>query len=252
MRIKVVKSLKQYLLEDECVYACHASLISCEETFNEQWFDVFLYYALVGLGNPKTAIRVFSLNVLCTIAEKNAESILELTERVHAICRDSHWEIKAQALEYAIIILQKFNHMSHVLGAKGDEIKTAATVKAEGNAKPATITGEKNTMKGNLQMAVDIINTCFNVDSPKSVQKIGLFKLQSLLPDYKMLYPLYVDVLSTTDDVIKDKILITDASEAAAEEIVYNFGNSSFNYVLKAVPGSFDVLFLANALIDLV
>ena len=32
-------------------------------------------------------------------------------------------------------------------------------------------------MKGNLVMAVDIINSCFNVDAPKSVQKIGLFKL---------------------------------------------------------------------------
>ena len=116
MRITVVKSLKQYLFEDEMVYACHASLISCEDTFNEQWFDVFLYYALVGLGNPKTAIRVYSLNVLCTIAEMNAESILELTERVPSICRDSHWEIKAQALEYAIIILSKFNDKAHVLG----------------------------------------------------------------------------------------------------------------------------------------
>ena len=62
--------------------------------------------------------------------------------------------------------------------------------------KPASNIGEKNTMKGNLMMAVDIINTCFNVDSPKSVQKIGLFKLQALLPYHKQLYPLYVDVLS--------------------------------------------------------
>lgn len=140
--------------------------------------------------------------------------------------------------------------MNHVLGQKGDEIKTAGQVKADN--KPASNIGEKNTMKGNLTMAVDIINTCFNVDSPKSVQKIGLFKLQGLLPDYKQLYPLYVDVLSQTDDVIKDKILVADSADAASDEIVYNFGNSSFNYVLRATPGSFDYLFMANALIDLV
>jgi hypothetical protein len=29
--------------------------------------------------------------------------------------------------------------------------------------------GERNTVKGNLTMAVDIINNCFNLDSPKSV-----------------------------------------------------------------------------------
>lgn len=77
------------------VYCCHANLIACEENFNEQWFDVFLYYALIGLNNPKNSIRVYSLNVLCTIAQHNAESILELTEKVHQVCHDGHWEIKA-------------------------------------------------------------------------------------------------------------------------------------------------------------
>ena len=55
--------------------------------------------------------------------------------------------------------------------------------------------GERNSVKGNLNMSVDIINNCFNLDAPKSVQKIGLFKLQSLLPDYRLLYQLYIAVL---------------------------------------------------------
>jgi len=63
--------------------------------------------------------------------------------------------------------------------------------------------GEGNTVKANLNLAVDIINNCFNLDSPKSVQKIGLFKLQALLPDYKILYPLYMAVLIQTDYEIK-------------------------------------------------
>lgn len=95
MRIKVVQSLKKHLRNDEVVYACHAFLISNEETFNEQWFDVFLYYALIGLCNPKVNIRVYSLNVLNTIAKHNAESILDITEKVYATCSDKHWEIKA-------------------------------------------------------------------------------------------------------------------------------------------------------------
>jgi len=95
MRIKVVQSLKKYLKSDEVVYACHAFLISNEETFNEQWFDVFLYYALIGLSNPKVGIRVYSLHVLNTIATHNAESILDITEKVQALSNEKHWEIKA-------------------------------------------------------------------------------------------------------------------------------------------------------------
>jgi hypothetical protein len=123
MRIKVVQSLKSHLKHDEIVYACHAFLIQNEEQFNEQWFDVFLYYALIGLNNPKVNIRVYSLNVLNTIAKHNSESILDIIEKIYNISKDKHWEIKAQSLEFAITILQNYTGMSHLLAAK-DEIKT--------------------------------------------------------------------------------------------------------------------------------
>ena len=98
MRIKVVQGLKKYIKSDETVYACHAFLISNEEVFNEQWFDVFLYYALIGLSNPKVSIRVYSLNVLNTIARHNAESILDITEKILNVSQEKHWEVKAQCL----------------------------------------------------------------------------------------------------------------------------------------------------------
>jgi hypothetical protein len=78
------------------------------------------------------------------------------------------------------------------------------------NSGAAANPGERNSIKGNMNMSVDIINNCFNLDAPKSVQKIGLFKLQSLLPDYKLLYPLYIAVLIQTDYEIK-QIILSDA-----------------------------------------
>lgn len=147
--------------------------------------------------------------------------------------------------------------MGHLLAQKGDEIKTGKQV--AGNAiegsglqsKAPVVTGERNTVKGNLTMAVDIINNCFNLDAPKSVQKIGLFKLQGLLPDFKLLYPLYVDVLVQTDDEIK-QIILSDHPIKTGEEIFYSFGNGSFNYKLKSDINNFDNLLLSNALIDLI
>lgn len=115
MRIKVVQSLKKFLKEDEIVYACHAFLIAQEEIFREEWFDVFLYYALIGLNNPKVNIRVYSLNVLNTIAKHKAESILDITEKIYKISQENHWEIKAQCLEFAITMLTSYSGMSHLL-----------------------------------------------------------------------------------------------------------------------------------------
>jgi hypothetical protein len=59
---------------------------------------VFLYYALIGLSNPKVSIRVYSLNVLNTIARHNAESILDITEKILNVSQEKHWEVKAQCL----------------------------------------------------------------------------------------------------------------------------------------------------------
>lgn len=96
LRIKVVQNLKNHIGDDEVVYACQAYLIGQEQEFNEQWFDVFLYYALIGLANPKTYVRVYSLNILNSIAKHNPESIMDITEKILLLAqKDQYWEVKA-------------------------------------------------------------------------------------------------------------------------------------------------------------
>ena len=95
LRIKVVQNLKNYIADEEVVYGCQAYLIAQETEFNEQWFDVFLYYAMIGLINPKTYVRVYSLNILNTIAKHNSESVMDITEKVLQLANDQYWEVKA-------------------------------------------------------------------------------------------------------------------------------------------------------------
>jgi len=80
-------------------------MLSQEEEFNEQWFDVFLYYALIGLSNCCVNIRVYSINMLNTIASKNVDSMIEVAERVSLLADEKFWEVKAQCLEFATTIL---------------------------------------------------------------------------------------------------------------------------------------------------
>lgn len=120
LRIKVVQSLKKHLENDELVYACQAHLLAQEEEFNEQWFDVFLYYALIGLSSQCTNIRVCSLNMLTTIARNNCDSMLEVTERVNQLADEGFWEVKAQCLEFATTMLTQFRSLSHLLAHKDD------------------------------------------------------------------------------------------------------------------------------------
>jgi len=158
--------------------------------------------------------------------------------------------------------------MSHLLAQKGDEMKAQkpaanradvassggpASPKAAnaGGAAGAGAAGDRNSVKSNLNLAIDIIHNCFNLDAPKSIQKIGLFKLQELLPDFKLLYPLYVNVLAQTDDDIKQMIL-SEEPMRPGEEIFYSFGSGSFRYKLKSDVNLFDKYLLANSLIDII
>ena len=84
---------------------------------------MFLYYALIGISNPKTQIRVYALNILNTIAKFNTESIVDVTEKVVMICNDSFWEIKAQCIIFATTVLNSFKNQSHLLGAPKEDVK---------------------------------------------------------------------------------------------------------------------------------
>lgn len=237
-----------------------------ETEFNEQWFDVFLYYALIGLSSQRTNIRVYSLNILNSIAEHNPDSMLEVAERVSRLAEEQFWEVKAQCLEFATTLLTKFATMSHLLAQK-DDIKSGIgqplKVNAPGGSSPSNLPmsgipgsgapggADRNAVKNALQSSIDIVKKVFSVNAPKSVQKLGLFKLQPLLNDYKLLYGIYVDVLVQIDQEIK-QIILSEEPIRTGEEIYFSLGTVSFNYKLKSDLANFDFILLANSLIELV
>lgn len=55
---------------------------------------MFLYYALIGLSNQRVNIRVYAINMLCTISKKNPEAMLEVSEKISSLADEQHWEIK--------------------------------------------------------------------------------------------------------------------------------------------------------------
>lgn len=87
--------------------------------------------------------------------------------------------------------------------------------------------------------------------APKSVQKLGLFKLQPLLNEFKLLYPAYVEVLIQVDQEIK-QIILSDEPIRAGEEIFFSLGMVSFNYKLRSDLSDVDPVMMCNSLIDYV
>ena len=154
---------------------------------------------------------------------------------------------------FASLVLNSFRHLSHLLSTKED-VKGApkraqSTQEHKQNGPGAS--ADKNVVKKNLNLAIDIVLKCFSINSPKSVQKLGLFELQPLLNDYKALYTPYVEVLIQIDQEIKS-IILSEEPIRSGEDIYFSLGNLSFNYKLKSDLNNFDKIFLSNSLIDVV
>jgi hypothetical protein len=116
-----------------------------------------LYYALIGLSNPKVNIRLFSVNVLNTIAKHNSESILDITEKILNVSSNNHWELKTQCLDFAITILSSYKDMSHLVddakNTKGSSVAAKPTSPTAAGAAGV----DRNSIKSNLNSAVEII-----------------------------------------------------------------------------------------------
>lgn len=83
------------------------------------------------------------------------------------------------------------------------------------------------------------------------MQKLGLFKLQPLLQDYKLLYPSYIEVLLQVDQEIKS-IILSEEPIRTGEEIYFSLGLVSFNYKLKSDLNDLDPILMCNSVIDYV
>ena len=71
---------------------------------------------------------------------------------------------------FASIVLSSFRGLSHILSTKEDVkggMKRAASGAGLNHGPGAN--ADKNVVKKNLNLAIDIIIKCFNVNSPKSV-----------------------------------------------------------------------------------
>lgn len=122
--------------------------------------------------------------MLSTIARHNPDSMLEVCERLCSLADETFWELKTQCLEFSCGMLTQFRSYSHLLAAK-DDLKSGAaksTSPAQPNAnvdqaRGSSSNADKTVIKNALSLCIEIIRKCFNVNAPKSVQKLGLFKI---------------------------------------------------------------------------
>jgi hypothetical protein len=94
---------------------------------------------------------------------------------------------------------------------------------------------DRNYAKKLIGDNIEIISNCFNINAPKSVQKLGLFEIQDVLNDFKVLYTIYIETFLSIEADVREIVLGLDKS-LLNQEIYFSLGNNSFNYVVKSDP----------------
>lgn len=236
------------------MYSILSHLVAQEESFNEEWFDVFLYYALIGICKPRPSIRKFALKILNTISKYNAEGILDVTTKVKLLSKSHHWEVKAQCMLFACNILRYLKNYSHLMKSGKDD---AAGGDKNMQAPPPDIAIlqdskiDRNYAKQLISDNLEVMKNCFGTHVPMSVQRIGLFECQDLLNLYKDLYRPYVEILIQMEPDIRNMVLNEDVSKQD-EEIYFSLGNNSDIYMVKSNPQYLDKLIMLRSLADFI
>ena len=254
MRIKIVQDLKSHIKNEEVLYSILSHLVSQEDSFNEEWFDVFLYYALVGLCKSRPTIRKFSLKILNTISKHNAEGILDVTEKVKAISNSQHWEVKAQCMLFACNILRYLKGYSYLMKSGKDDAGGEKNLQVP-NSRAGAVSSEAKIDRAYAKQLIsdnlDIMRNCFGANVPMSVQRIGLFECQDILNDYKALYRPYIETFLKMEPDIR-AMIFNEGEGKQDEEIYFSLGENSDIYMVRSNPQLLDKLSMLKALSDLI
>ncbi|KAJ1482496.1 hypothetical protein T484DRAFT_1952072 [Baffinella frigidus] len=108
MHLSVIKALQDALDDMGCFLQCIVILMHQEEGFSEEsedLLDLYIYYAMTGLGHQSASLRASALSMLVLVAEQSPLLVMPMLEKLEAMRDDGWWEVSAQLLRVCAALL---------------------------------------------------------------------------------------------------------------------------------------------------
>lgn len=108
MHLSVIKALQDALDDMGCFLQCIVILMHQEENFSEEsedLLDLYIYYAMTGLGHQSASLRASALSMLVLVAEQSPLLVMPMLEKLEAMREDGWWEVSAQLLRVCAALL---------------------------------------------------------------------------------------------------------------------------------------------------
>jgi hypothetical protein len=208
MRARVVQSLADFLPKRCELVKFLAALVKYDKEFVPELHVPYIEAAKAQLYNPSPVVRTSAIAVLSHLAQVSPEHVYDCTEDMTGLVTDSWWEVRAQLLQCAGILLTKAGSGSALLG---------------------------------------LVLELFKVTSNKNVVRIGLIYLATALCQPE-LSKRYVECLLAVSSELRRAVLSTQEVTETTAEGLYVLGTNTQKYKLGGVPLIWDALVVAESL----
>ena len=232
-QIKNLVESQPHLMYQTLVY-----LMEEQKEYDEQIFDVFLYYCITGIQHASSYVQCFSLHMLNNIAQHSFEEIFNLIPKFEMLRKVAYWEVKVQLVSLCVTLLLKAEPMKELL-------KSEENTKAKPNDKKvndSAITKEK------LENVLNIIEETLSTKESFSVLKIGMIYIIPLLNIYKRLYNKFAELMVVIPEQLRGQLLEEVNNKIELQK--YTYGKYALAYPNRADPSKIDKLYLLKTMCE--
>uniref|UniRef100_A0A7S0W760 Spermatogenesis-associated protein 4 n=1 Tax=Hemiselmis tepida TaxID=464990 RepID=A0A7S0W760_9CRYP len=107
MHLRVIKALQDSLDDMDCFLQCIVILMHLEpEGFSEDLLDLYIYYAMTGLGHQSATLRASALSMVVLVVRQSHLLVMPMLDKLEAMKDDGWWEVSAQLLRVCAQLLQ--------------------------------------------------------------------------------------------------------------------------------------------------
>ena len=226
--------------EPQLMYSMISALLEEQKEYDEEIFDVFLYYAIIGLQHSSSYVECYSLHMLNQIAQYSHDEIFTLIPKFELLGKAPFWEVKVQLVMLCATLLLKTEHLRELL-----KPEDAARLTKSINEK---VQNEKNVTKEKLEALLVLIESTLTEKAPFSVLKIGMIYIMPLLNIYRRLYSKFTELLVIIPEQLRIQLL--EETNTKAEMQRYSYGKYALSYPISADTSKIDKLFLLKTLCE--
>ena len=208
-RVATITALQERLGDDRGVFVhCLAILASLETSLDMRLTDIYLYYAVIGMGAPSPLLRAAGVSILASIVDAAPAQVVGLLPRLMGLAEDSWWQVQAGLVEVSCGILRNVGVLRRAVGrragAGAGSAGAAAAAAAEGKHAEAADDAPAEA----AHRALDLLHAVLAAEPGPAVLRVVVAHSAGLLDAFPAeLVGAFVEAVNDVPDDARERLL---------------------------------------------